>query len=86
MMKRPERVQQATEPQRHSASWLFLRDSASSWPEVRTMHTIHSGLKRSMRLAAIAGIVAFLSFPVGPGTSSRSGVVQWLGALISYTL
>ena len=50
------------------------------------MHTIHSGLQRSMRLAAIAGIVAFLSFPVGPGASSRSGVVQWLGALISYTL
>ena len=85
MMKRPERVPQATEPQRHRASWFFLRDSASSWPEVRTMHTIHSGLKRSMRLAAIAGIVAFLSFPVGPGAPSGSGVVHWLDTLISYT-
>jgi len=49
------------------------------------MHTIHSGLKRSMRLAAIAGILAFLSFPVGPGAPSGSGVVHWLDTLISYT-
>jgi hypothetical protein len=38
-----------------------------------------------MRLAAIAGIVAFLSFPVGPGAPAGSGVVHWLDTLISYT-
>ena len=38
-----------------------------------------------MRLAAIAGIVAFLSFPVGPGRSGGYGAVRWLDTLISYT-
>jgi hypothetical protein len=38
-----------------------------------------------MRLAAIAGIVAFLSVPVRPGDSSGSGIVRWLDTLISYT-
>jgi len=38
-----------------------------------------------MRLAAIAGIVAFLSFPVGPGVPSGSGIAHWLDTLISYT-
>jgi len=47
--------------------------------------TIHGGLRRSMRLAAIAGIVAFLSFPVGPGRSGGYGAVRWLGTLIAHT-
>ena len=84
MMKRPDRVQQATEAQGYRASRVLLCVSASLWPEVG-MPTIHSGLQRSMRLAAIAGIVAFLSFPVGPGAPSGSGVVHWLDTLISYT-
>jgi len=46
-------------------------------------HTIHAGLRRSMRLAAIAGIVAFLSFPVGPGRTAGYGAVRWLDSLIS---
>ena len=45
------------------------------------MHTIHAGLNRSMRLAAIAGIVAFLSFPVSAGRTSGYGAMRWLNAL-----
>jgi hypothetical protein len=37
-----------------------------------------------MRLAAIAGIVAFLSFPVAPGAQAGSDVARWLNTLVSY--
>ena len=47
------------------------------------MHTIHSALKRFMGLAAIAGIVAFLSFPAAPGARSGSGVFHWLATLVT---
>ena len=84
MMKRPDRVQQATEAQGYRASRVFLCVSASLWPKVG-MPTIHAGLHRSMRLAAVVGIVAVLWFPVGPGAPSGSGVVHLLDPLISYT-
>jgi hypothetical protein len=48
------------------------------------MHTTHSRLLRFMRLAAVAGIVAFLSFPAGPSVRVGSGVARWLNAVASY--
>jgi hypothetical protein len=48
------------------------------------MHTTHSKLLQIMRLAAVAGIVAFLSFPSGSPARLGSGVARWLDTLASY--
>ncbi len=38
-----------------------------------------------MHVAAIAGIAAFLSFPVAPHAPGGANVARWLGELITYT-
>jgi hypothetical protein len=49
----------------------------------RAARAVHPMLRRSMQVAAIAGIAAFLSFPIGLHAPHAS-VARWLSELADY--
>ena len=52
-------------------------------PLFRVAQAVHPVLRRSMQVSAIAGIAAFLSFPIGPHAPHAS-MARWLSELVAH--
>lgn len=50
---------------------------------LRAKEAVRPALQRSLRFAAVAGIAAFLSFPIGP-QAPHASIARWLGELVTH--